>query len=327
MMLLEKAAAYHVISLQARTCSPHTLRQYALVHRGFIAYAERVQGAPPTVAALTAEQVRGYLAAHAERGMAPASLNVHIAVLRAWCRVLADDLGLFPDGHPLEKLKAARVPKTVPAVLTRQQFDLLAALAAQAHHPLRSVAILKLLVETGTRVNELCSLRLADYQPATAALAGRILVREGKGGKQRHCGFGLDASNAVAAYVKRERRGGPDSPWLFTGQTGERLNTDTVRKLLRALRAQAGLSADIHPHTLRHTFATWRTKAGMNASVLQHQLGHATIEQSQRYVTLAAQDVESSYISMLDGPAPRAQPVRTVRQCTTCGCHAPGTAS
>jgi len=317
-MLLEKAAAYHLTALRGRTCSPHTLRQYALVHRGFIAYAEHVQGAPPTVAALTAEHVRG---------MAPASLNVHTAVLRAWCRVLADDLGLWPDGHPLARLKAARAPKTVPAVLTRQQFDLLAALAAQARHPLRSVAILKLLVETGTRNNELCTLRLADYQPATAALAGRILVRAGKGGTQRHVGFGQEASNAVAAYLKRERQGGLDNPWLFSSAAGGHLNTDTVRKLLAALRAQAGLSEDIHPHTLRHTFATWRTKAGMNASVLQHQLGHATIEQSQRYVTLAAQDVESSYISMLDGPTPRVRPLRAGRHCTTCGCHAPGAAS
>jgi site-specific recombinase XerD len=324
---LEKAATYHLTALRGDNRAASTIGLYALVHRTYIAYVRESLGQPPLLAHLSVATVRDFQAWLRDRPartpnawQTDRSVTVRqfTKILKTWSRFLARDLDvLFPNGDPLAKLGSPKATSRVPMTVSRQQFDILLAMCAKTQRPLRNQAILKLFVESGLRNAELCSLRLADVEFATPDRAGRVLVM-GKGNTQRHVGFGTAASKALALYLKLERKH-PESPWLFLGVRDQPMTPDAVRHVFQVLYQEAGLPR-IHPHALRTTFATWRAKAGQNAFALQQQLGHSKIEQTSRYVQLAAADIQDTYISMLDGATPRAQPLG--QHCAGCTCGA-----
>jgi site-specific recombinase XerD len=324
---LEKAATYHLTALRGDNRAASTIGLYALVHRTYIAYVRESLGQPPLLAHLSVPLVRDFQSWLRDRPartpnawQTDRSVTVRqfTKILKTWSRFLARDLDvLFPDGDPLAKLSSPKATSRVPMTVSRQQFDVLVMLCARTQRPLRNQAILKLFVESGLRNHELCGLRRADVELATTGRAGRVTVL-GKGAKERQVGFGQEASRALAQYLKLECKY-PDSPWLFLGVRDRPMTPDAVRHVFQVLYQEAGLPR-IHPHALRTTFATWRARAGQNAFVLQQQLGHSKIEQTSRYVQLAAADVQDTYISMLDGATPRG--LATGRHCASCTCGA-----
>jgi integrase/recombinase XerD len=143
--------------------------------------------------------------------------------------------------------------------------------------------MLELLYATGCRVSELSLLRPRDLR-----LPERYCLCHGKGDKQRMVPLGRRAVEAVVDYLEHERpklaaRREAPSQFLLLTSRGGRLRRERVWELIKLYAKQAGCSADLSPHSLRHSFATHLLAGGADLRQVQEMLGHASIATTQIY--------------------------------------------
>ena len=147
---------------------------------------------------------------------------------------------------------------------------------------LRNRALLELLYSTGARISEAVGLDVDDIDTQ----ARSVLLR-GKGGKQRLVPVGRPAIAALDAYLVRGRpelaRRGRGVPAIFLNARGGRLSRQSAWTVLRASATRAGLTVEVSPHTLRHSFATHLLDGGADVRVVQELLGHASVATTQIY--------------------------------------------
>ena len=132
---------------------------------------------------------------------------------------------------------------------------------------------------TGLRISEACALETGDIDAAK----GMVLVRHGKGDKERAVMLSPRLLAILRAYWRQER---PPAPYLFVGRTGRPLHVRVARKALRLAAASAGLGR-VTPHVLRHSFATHLLESGTDLRVIQVLLGHESIDTTTRYVRVS----------------------------------------
>jgi len=159
----------------------------------------------------------------------------------------------------------------------------------------RDKAMILVLLDTGLRASELCSLLIGDYEAQT----GKVQIRHGVGGgakgkKGRTVYLGKTARKALWRYlVDREDGEDPDAP-LFLGRYSRPLNRDALRQVIASLGEKASINK-AYPHRFRHTFAITYLRSGGDLFSLQRLLGHATLEMVQHYARLADIDVEQAH--------------------------------
>src|ERR671934_1298747 len=179
---------------------------------------------------------------------------------------------------------APRAPKSLP----KRDVDRLIREAQKAGNK-RNLAIVHLLRHTGLRVGELCALRLSDIR--TSERKGSVLVRSGKGDKDRIVPLNHDVREALEAYLKVRPAAADDH--LFLGQRGEPLQTDGVQLIVRKLARRAGLQG-VTPHVLRHSFAKHVLDAGEDLATVSRLLGHERLETTAIYTEPTARDLEDA---------------------------------
>ncbi|PKB70822.1 MAG: hypothetical protein BZY87_08600 [SAR202 cluster bacterium Io17-Chloro-G6] len=242
-----------------------------------------------------------------ERGFARVSVARKLTVLRTFYRFLVQE-GLFrstpvPSGRSF-KLK---VPKTLPSFLGQREVSrLMDAPDESTVHGMRDKAVLETLYACGIRLAELHGLDLADINFSSR----EILVR-GKGSKERMVLFGQPSHDALRRYIAEARPRLMSRPTqaLFLNRYGERLSRRSLEKLVRRYSAVAGTRADVHPHTLRHTFATHMLEGGADLRVIQGLLGHSSATTTQIYTHVTQREALTAYLSShprADEPANRA---------------------
>ncbi|CAN5151772.1 site-specific tyrosine recombinase XerD [soil metagenome] len=154
---------------------------------------------------------------------------------------------------------------------------------------LRNRALLELLYSTGARISEAVGLDVDDVDTQ----ARSVLLR-GKGGKQRLVPIGRPAVQALEAYLVRGRpelaRRGRGTPAIFLNARGGQLSRQSAWQVLHDAAENAGITRDVSPHTLRHSFATHLLDGGADVRVVQELLGHASVTTTQIYtlVTVTA---------------------------------------
>ena len=185
-----------------------------------------------------------------------------------------------------------RLPKALPVD------DVLALLEGAAVDPgargLRDRALLELLYGTGARISEAVGADVDDLDLA----AGTALLR-GKGGKDRLVPMGHYARDALDAYLVRGRpvlaAAGTGSSAVFLNNRGGRLSRQSAWLVLRQAAERAGLTGDISPHTLRHSFATHLLDGGADVRVVQELLGHASVTTTQIYTLVTVDRLREVY--------------------------------
>jgi site-specific recombinase XerD len=212
--------------------------------------------------------------------------NYHIVVLRSFLKFLSkEDIGSVPA----EKIEIGKNPVRQVDFLELDEVErLLSAASGDSTRSLRDRAILELLFSAGLRVSELVSLD-RDHVNLNK---GEFSVR-GKGSKLRVVFLSEDARDAIFRYL--EKRQDMD-PALFSavpiakkgftrGHDGAdlRLTGRSVQRLVKKYAAKAGLVKDVHPHTLRHSFATDLLRNGADIRSVQAMLGHSSITTTQIY--------------------------------------------
>ncbi|MDE3188430.1 MAG: tyrosine-type recombinase/integrase [Acidobacteriota bacterium] len=298
-----------------RGASAHTLRAYERELRGFAAFIAAQYGGGQTVDRIEHTHIRAYLGTLYERGLSKASAARALAAIRSWFKWLAR------AGHVEQNVASLvstpRLPKHLPRVPSIEQMNRVVDTVSKdaASWPARDKAIVELLYGCGIRNAELTGLNLDDIHWANEA----ILVR-GKGQKQRYVPLGDAAALALRAYLaERAARldanrtaKGPATPALFVnlqlrgldkagGQA--RLTTRSVGRIVKRIAIVRGLSADVHPHTLRHAFGTHLLEEGADLRAIQELLGHERLSTTQRYTQLTTAQLTQVY----DRTHPRAR--------------------
>jgi integrase/recombinase XerD len=199
---------------------------------------------------------------------------------------------------------AKRLPKALP--LADVEAILEAAGAAGTTLALRDRALLEVLYGTGARISEAVGLDVDDLEVADAgggqSIGGTVLLR-GKGGKERIVPIGSYAREAVAAYLVRGRpelasaskAGGSTGGALFLNARGGRLSRQSAWAVLVKAADRAGVTRDVSPHTLRHSFATHLLDGGADVRVVQELLGHASVTTTQVYTLVTVDNLREVF--------------------------------
>jgi integrase/recombinase XerD len=197
------------------------------------------------------------------------------------------------ESTPADDLRAPRSWAALPKFLELEEVDrLLAQPDPSTPKGLRDKALLAVLYATGLRVTELISLKLANLH-----LEEGYLTCSGKGGKERIVPVGHDATEWVRQYLAegRPRLVRKSSHWLFVNARGGSLSRVGFWKLLKEYGVKAGITRDISPHVLRHSFATHLLERGADLRAIQMMLGHADLSTTQIYTHVLEARLRSVY--------------------------------
>lgn len=187
---------------------------------------------------------------------------------------------------------AKRLPKALP--LSDVEAILEAAGAAGTTLALRDRALLEMLYGTGARISEAVGLDVDDLD----TVDGTVLLR-GKGSKERLVPVGSYALEAVDAYLVRGRpelvATGSGTAALFLNARGGRLSRQSAWAVLVRAAERAGVTRDVSPHTLRHSFATHLLDGGADVRVVQELLGHASVTTTQIYTLVTVDNLREVF--------------------------------
>ncbi|MCI9082302.1 MAG: site-specific tyrosine recombinase XerD [Lachnospiraceae bacterium] len=240
---------------------------------------------------ITATGLNSYILFLEKQGRKPATISRNIASLKAFFHYLQKD-GYLKQNVAGE-LKAPKVEKKIPSVLTEEEtFRLLEQAKGNSPKELRDRAMLELLYATGIRVSELVSLRLSDINLQMEYITCR------DGGKERIIPFGTEAKLAVEQYLQQGRKillAKNDSTYLFTNCSGQAMSRQGFWKLVKLYGKKAGITGELTPHTLRHSFAVHLVSNGADIRSVQEMLGHADISTTQMYAQIGENKVREVY--------------------------------
>jgi integrase/recombinase XerD len=213
-------------------------------------------------------------------GLAPASIRRNISAVHTYFRFLLSEGVVTRD--PSERLETPKRWRSLPDVLSVEEITrLLAAPTLDDPFAFRDRAMLELAYGAGLRVSEWISLGVRDV-----LMADRLVRVLGKGSKERLVPIGRSAIGAVATYIRELRprlERGSGKGILLLNARGEPLSRMGAWKLLRKYVERAGITKDVSPHTLRHSFATHLLEGGADLRAVQEMLGHADISTTQIY--------------------------------------------
>ena len=291
-----------------RGLSENTLRVYQADLGAFRRYLE-AEG--PDFRDMDRNMLRGYLAWLATQGRESPSAQSNrrqgrhsgytrvsiarkLTVLRVFYRFLVQ-AGLF-SASPLPSGRSFRVKvaKGLPDFLGQQEVERLVE-TPDTDTPLavRDRAILEVLYACGARLGEVQTLDLADLD-----LDQRQCRVRGKGSKERLVLFGQPTEAALRRYLQDARPGLSTAPTaaLFLNRYGQRLSRRSIERMVHRYGIRSGAKGDVHPHTLRHTFATHMLEGGADIRVIQELLGHSSPSTTQIYTHVTNREARTSYL-------------------------------
>lgn len=281
-----------------RGLSPNTLQAYRRDLERYLSWTRLSLHRP--LAEVSEADLAGYLATLRAGSLpelpplAAASAARALAAVRG-LHAFAVKEGRLP-GDPSHGLRAPKLPRRLPKAIAVAEVAQLIEAAAWPGTPLarRDALLLELLYGTGARVGEAVALDVDDIDADT-----RLVRLFGKGRKERVVPVGQAAIRALGDYLSAGRprlaAAGPGGAALLLNARGRRLTRQGAWLVLRAAAQRAGLSVDLSPHTLRHTFATHLLDGGADVRVVQELLGHASVTTTQIYTLVTVDRLREVY--------------------------------
>jgi integrase/recombinase XerD len=238
-----------------------------------------------------------------EAPLANASVARAVIAVRSLHRFLAVE-GLTVE-DPARTIRPPKPPRRLPKALSLEQVQaMLEVPAVDSEVGLRDRALLELLYGTGIRISEAVALDVDEMERLSRVGASegtpglRVL---GKGGKERIVPVGSYARRALEAYLVRGRPAltarGRGTPALFVNARGGRLSRQSAWAVLRSVADKAGITADVSPHTLRHSYATHLLDGGADIRVVQELLGHASVTTTQIYTLVTIDHLREVFLT------------------------------
>lgn len=296
--LIERYLRY----LQAeRNASAYTIKSYREDLAVWLQYLRDYFGDEPRIEQLTANELRGYVAALHDAGYAGSSVARKLASMRSFFKFAQREGAI--EGNPAKPLRNPRRERKLPHFLTTREIAKLL-LAPDLSQPLglRDRAIFETTYSAGLRVSELVGLNDEDLD----LTEGVIRIR-GKGKRERLGPLGRYAVEALEQWLAVRRLAHPAASAakrpVFTNKFGRRLTTRSVARTLEKYLLQTGLDTKTSPHTLRHSFATHLLDGGADIRSVQELLGHKSLVTTQIYTHVSTASLKEAY----ERAHPRAQ--------------------
>jgi integrase/recombinase XerD len=261
-----------------RRLSPRSIESYG---RDLLALGRYAEGAGVALTALSVHDLEAFVRQLMAEGYAPRSVARVVAGVRGFYKHLLVDRAIA--ANPAEDLRPPRAWRELPRYLSLEEVDrLLDAPDVSTPRGLRDRTLIELLYATGLRVSELVGLKPPDLH-----LEAGYLTCLGKGDKQRVVPVGAQATEWMRRYLRDGRPAllkGQTSAWLFpSGRGSAPLTRVGFWKLLKRYAVQSGVTTDVSPHMLRHSFATHLLDRGADLRAIQMMLGHADLSTTQIY--------------------------------------------
>jgi integrase/recombinase XerD len=278
-----------------RGASPNTIAAYRSDLARYLAFLD--DRGIASVDDVARDDVAAWIGALRAAGAAPRTIERRVAAVKSFHRFLVRE-GITTN-HPTAALPLPQVPERLPDVVSIDEAErLLAQPFPDGPVGHRDRALMEVLYGCGVRVSELVGLDLRDVE----LTEGHIRVF-GKGSKERVTPIAGAAAAALGDYLVHgrpflrtkggSRRQDPDA--VFLNVRGGRLTRATVHAIVHMYGGRVGL--DVHPHTLRHSFATHLLEGGADLRALQEMLGHADISTTQVYTHVDRSHVREEYLS------------------------------
>ena len=271
--------------LKRRNYSPHTVKYYLNVIRQFVLWLN----VPLEHAGFTTiEEYIDYL--HQKR-LRPASINLYLVIIRVFYNYLKYEEKIELT-NPVKTNCRLRVPKPLPRALREEQIDRLFDIIKSK----RDWAMFRLMLRCGLRVEEVANLCLGDIDIKQR----RIMVLDGKGGKDRVVYISDDAVDGLKAYLKQRSHLRAKKIFLVEkgDYKGRPISVRGIQKRMEYYAKKTGLK--ISCHHLRHTMATQLLNADTEVASIQDLLGHNWISTTERYCKVSNVKVKRDYFNAME---------------------------
>lgn len=274
-------------------CSARTIDAYRNDILRYVNYCAN-HGIDPQHAA--AYEVQSFIADLTAESMAATSVNRCLSSIRGFYRwMIRFDKR---TDNPCSSLRNVKTPVRLPSVLWENEMADFAALPETAGilWPERDKALILAMYSAGLRISEVVSLTMDKI---SSSLEEAKIT--GKGGKQRYVFFSDEAKSAIAEYLpQRAARLGMTGidgkkTALFINRKGKAISVPGIRWIISRYVKQSGLGKNIHPHSLRHSFATHLVNSGCDVRVVQEMLGHSSLSTTQRYTHINIENLKKIY--------------------------------
>ncbi len=290
---MERSTEHHIHEFLAhlaveRNLSPRTIEAY---HRDLTQFNAWLVGQSLQLDGVERAALRNYLGARRDGGLSPRSAARALSTLRGFFRFLVRTEVLSAD--PTANLRSPSLWQTVPYALSSDEIDaLLAAPDTSTTLGLRDLAMLETLYATGLRVSELVGLTRDRVRLDPGFV--RVI---GKGRKERLVPLGRSAISSIDDYLEhaRSKLNQRRLPQLFLNHRGGPLTRQGFWKILRGHAANAGISSQVSPHIIRHSFATHLVENGADLRSVQMMLGHASLTTTEIYTHVARERMRRLY--------------------------------
>lgn len=224
-------------------------------------------------------------------GLSPATIARRIATIKNFYMFLESDN--LAKGIISEEITIPKKDKTLPQVLNEEEINqLLNAPDLTSEKGIRDYAVLEILYSCGLRVSEASNLQINQINEQE-----EIINILGKGKKERIVPIRKSALKAVKTYINevRNKHLVIDNKAVFIGKNGKRMSRQALYNIVVNNAKLAGIQKEIHPHTLRHSFATHLLDNGADLRVVQELLGHTNIGTTQIYTHVTTKTLVKSY--------------------------------
>jgi integrase/recombinase XerD len=240
---------------------------------------------------ITKQHIRNFISRLKRKNNSSASISRKMSAIRSFHKYLLIEKIVYTNvttGISLPKKE-----KRLPLVLSVNEIDALM-IAADGDEPLelRNRAMLELLYGSGLRITELIELRLVDIH-----LNMGFINVTGKGNKERIVPIGDEGQFALKRYIEKGRSELKTvmGDIIFVNNRGNKISRVGFYKTLKRLAIKAGITKDISPHTLRHSFASHLLENGVDLRMVQELLGHNDISTTQLYTHINKKQLKSVY--------------------------------
>lgn len=283
---------FNYLEIEKRS-SYHTLKSYRLDIKQLLSYCSKKQ--IQQWDEIQQVDIRHHIGNRHRQGLSNKSLQRELSAIRSFYTFLLKKQGL--KNNPTLHIKAPKQAKKLPKILDIDQITGLLEAKPDSILEIRDLAIFELFYSSGLRLSELVALNIDDLDLSEQTLR----VRHAKAGKQRNLPIGSKAVIAIRRWLNNRVK--TTEVALFISMQNKRLGQRSIQLRLAKWGKKIGVTEQLHPHKLRHSFASHLLESSQDIRAVQELLGHSNISTTQIYTHLDFQHLAKIY----DQSHPRAK--------------------
>lgn len=280
-----------LVDRKAQGLTKHSIRFYQKNLNVFVDYLSSQE--IKFISQISPNDIRDFILLLEEKGHNAGGIHVFYRSIKAFLRWYESEAEPENWKNPISKIKPPKLIVESLQGVTKEEFEnLLGQCSNNDFMGERDKAILKTLLDTGVRANELCGIRLEDIN----LIENSIFILMGKGRKPRYVFFGKSTKKQIRKYLKYR---GNQGIYLFTNRSGDKLIYTALRQILRRLCTKAEIK-DISLHDFRRAFCLECLRKGIDLLTISRLMGHTTLQLLSRYARQEKTDLSNAYKSVID---------------------------